>query len=132
MKRIGIALAALAAACGAPETKAPEGPAPAGPDAFEPEALVGLWSFDRSCASGDGMRLNADDTASYDEWGQGVWSLEGDTRIVLDLEVHELGVGPTGRRETIVISFTPPVTDDLNGAIEGAPPRAINARRCPE
>jgi hypothetical protein len=50
-------------------------------------SLVGTWSFDGSCASGDGMRLQRDGKASYDEWGQGLWALSTyDNHIVIIAE----------------------------------------------
>ena len=49
--------------------------------------LVGTWSFDGSCASGDGMVLKRDGKASYDEWGQGLWALANfDTHIAIIAE----------------------------------------------
>ena len=50
-------------------------------------SLVGTWSFDGTCASGDGMRLMGDGKASYDEWGEGLWALaDKGTRIVIIAE----------------------------------------------
>jgi hypothetical protein len=50
-------------------------------------AIAGVWSFDGSCASGDGMALKADGKAGYDEWGAGLWALaDKGTRIVLLVE----------------------------------------------
>lgn len=136
MRLLMMVAATLAlAACGAPESKAPDAPpaqAPAASVAAEHEALVGVWSFDRTCASGDGMHLNADGTASYDEWGGGTWSMDGENQVALDLAVSEPGVGPTGERQRVVVEVTWPVTDDLNGRILGTPPREVTARRCPE
>jgi hypothetical protein len=49
--------------------------------------VVGTWSFDGSCASGDGMRLELDGKASYDEWGRGLWALANyDTQIAIIAE----------------------------------------------
>jgi hypothetical protein len=49
--------------------------------------IVGTWSFDRSCASGDGMRLRRDGKAAYDEWGQGLWAFdEAGKRLVIIAE----------------------------------------------
>lgn len=46
--------------------------------------FTGTWSFDGSCASGDGMTLQADGKASYDEWGDGLWALaDKGTRLVI-------------------------------------------------
>ena len=52
-----------------------------------PLMLAGTWSFDGSCASGDGMRLTSNGKASYDEWGAGLWALaDKGRRIVLIVE----------------------------------------------
>ena len=136
-----IACLALAS-CGQQTGQGGEGGAPMSPNipvmplVVESEALVGVWSFDRTCASGDGMQLNADGTASFDEWGSGTWTIEQpDNRVILDLEVFEPGVGPTGARATNRITVTMPVTDDLIGELTSTQtpePRPINARRCPE
>ncbi len=49
--------------------------------------VVGTWSFDGSCASGDGMVLQRDGKASYDEWGRGLWALSTyDNHIVIIAE----------------------------------------------
>ncbi len=102
---------------------------------MEPEALVGTWSFDRTCASGDGMTLNADGVAGYDEWGHGTWATADGNRIVLSLERREMGVDePTGEHLTLYLDVAAPVTDDLVGQLardDGTEQRAINARRCP-
>lgn len=102
---------------------------------MEPEALVGVWSFDRTCASGDGMTLQADGSASFDEWGEGGWATADDNRVVLTLERHEPGVGPTGESVIYHIDVAAPVTDDLIANLarpDGSEPRGLNARRCPE
>jgi hypothetical protein len=148
MRNAVVALALTLAACGAPSAPEPAAPPedaaagstgvgriPEAPFELEQEALVGIWSFDRSCASGDGMRLNADGAASYDEWGEGTWTVDDQDRVVLTLARHEPGVGPTG--ETVIYNLTiaAPVTDDLIGQMatpSGEEPRGINARRCPE
>ncbi len=52
-----------------------------------PNSLAGVWSFDGTCASGDGMSLKADGKASYDEWGAGLWALaDKGGRIILIVE----------------------------------------------
>jgi hypothetical protein len=133
----------LLVACGQPTTPASREasttsaatPPAATASAFEPEALVGAWSFDRSCASGDGMTLNADSTASYDEWGEGHWVVDAPSRLIITLAKSEPGVGPTGQHVMVTIDVTPPVADDLNGTRafdDGTPSGPINARRCPE
>jgi hypothetical protein len=138
---VALALASCSQPASAPEDAAAGstgvGRVETAPVVIEPEALVGVWSFDRSCASGDGMRLNADGTASFDEWGQGTWSFNAnDNRVLLNLNVNEMGVGPTGETRIYSIVVMDAVTDDLNGRIEvsmvGEQPRGINAKRCPE
>src|SRR5690606_13280739 len=79
-----------------------------------PEALVGTWSFDRTCASGDGMTLSADGVAGFDEWGQGTWATAEGNRIVLSLERREPGAdAPSGEQVTLYLDVAAPVTDDL-------------------
>lgn len=136
--RSAAALILLVAACGpsAPTEDAGSnsvgGIAAAGFE-MEPEALVGTWSFDRSCASGDGMILRADGAASYDEWGQGTWATAEGNRVVLSLERHEPGVGPTGEQVTYYLDVAAPVTDDLSGVLardDGTEQRGVSALRC--
>ncbi len=141
--RIAIALVLLLAACGQPASAPATSPGDATAGAsgvgriaeqeFESEALVGVWSFDRSCASGDGMRLDADGTASFDEWGGGTWSLGDDNTVVLTLARNEPGIGPTGETVIYTLAIAANVTDDLIGqftSVDG--PRGINAKRCLE
>ena len=137
-----IAAALVLTACGQPAPNGEGSSSPISPNipvmplVVESEALVGAWSFDHTCASGDGMRLGADGTAGFDEWGQGTWAIaQPDNRVSLDLAVSEPGMGPTGARATVRITVTMPVTDDLIGELtssEAAEPRPINALRCPE
>ena len=48
------------------------------------EFLIGTWSFDGTCASGWGMGLAPDGEVWFDEWGHGLWVLEGETiRMIL-------------------------------------------------
>jgi len=136
------AMAIMLCACGAPADKA--GDAPPSPEAaqtahasftLEPEALVGVWSFDRSCASGDGMRLMADGRATYDEWGEGDWRTADDNRVVLTLTRWEPGVGPTGETVVYNVDVAEPVRDNLVARLarpDGGEPRAVNAKRCPD
>ncbi|MGD9965723.1 MAG: hypothetical protein AB7T59_04330 [Hyphomonadaceae bacterium] len=133
-----VTLLSIAAGCSppAPETTGTGTVGEIAAEGFvmEPEALVGTWSFDRTCASGDGMTLNADDTASFDEWGQGAWATADGNRVVLNLDRQEPGVGATGQQVTYYLDVAGPVTDDLVGQLardDGAEQRAINARRCP-
>lgn len=144
MREAAIAVLAFLAACGQPQSTTPED-ASAGSSGvgrvaetalvIEPEALVGVWSFDRSCASGDGMILHADGRASYDEWGEGTWATADDNRVVLTLSRIEPGVGPTGETLVYNIAVAAPVADDLIGQLarpDGSERRGLNALRCPE
>jgi hypothetical protein len=142
MRKLLVALVLCVTACGQPaatETSAPVSSEPAaaspGAPALDHDSVVGTWSFDRSCASGDGMTLRADGGASYDEWGEGHWVVDVPSRLILTLAKSEPGVGPTGQHVMVTIDVTPPVADDLNGARtfdDGTPADTINARRCPE
>ena len=150
--RLGmVLLVVLIAACGQPapapaETAADASAGSSGagrvagdaPALLEPISLIGTWSFDRSCASGDGMRLEANGAASFDEWGEGMWALDADHRLVLVLRRHEMGVADDGLGERLVYVFTPsaPAGDDLAGGFTSSPaawpaPAAVNAKRCP-
>lgn len=53
--------------------------------------IVGTWSFDGSCASGYGMKLERDGKASYDEWGQGLWALDesGPRLVIIAADISE-------------------------------------------
>jgi hypothetical protein len=81
------------------------------------------------------MRLNADGTASFDEWGQGSWTFDAEDRVVLTLQRFEPGVGPTGETVMYALAIGAPVTDDLVGHLSGGDienVRGVNALRCPE
>lgn len=140
MRKALVALTLVLTACGQPgapqattTTTAP--PAAATGAGLDHDALVGTWSFDRSCASGDGMTLRADSGASYDEWGEGHWVVDLPARIILTLAKTEPGVGPTGQHVMVTIDVTGAVGDDLQGSRsfdDGTPADTINARRCPE
>jgi len=140
--RFAVAVVALLlAACGqsavpsSPDTSSVSATGSASAATIEPAVFTGTWSFDRSCASGDGMTLNADSSASYDEWGEGHWVLDVPSRLVITLAKSEPGVGPTGQHVMVTIDVTPPVNDDLNGTRsfdDGTPSGPINARRCPQ
>lgn len=66
--------------------------------------IVGAWSFDGSCASGDGMRLMRDGKAAYDEWGHGLWAFdEAGKRLVIIAE--DIGEEADRRQEAEMIEF---------------------------
>ena len=155
MRSAIVALALLAAACGQSATQTtadtpPEdayagssgaGRIPDEPFALESEALVGLWSFDRTCGLYD-LVFQADDTATYYDYTHdlavthaGAWAIAANNRVVLT--VRRLGAdgAPAGETETYNLDVKSPVTDDLVAHLEradGAEPRDISARRCPE
>ena len=99
-------------------------------------AIVGTWSFDKSCASGDAMMLAADGKAAYDEWGDGTWTINAEGQLVLDLIKREPGVlDDKGEPLTMVFTAAEPVGDLLLGNFARTAPdqpgRAVNAKRCP-
>lgn len=66
--------------------------------------IVGTWSFDGSCASGDGMRLMRDGKAAYDEWGRGLWAFdEAGKRLVIIAE--DISEEADRRQEAELIEF---------------------------
>ncbi len=148
-----IAGAMLLAACNpsAPDGKAPAGAAEdtsagssgvgrigSGASALlDPISLQGTWSFDRTCASGDGMTLKADGSVSYGEDSEGMWGINEAGALVLILRRHEPGVEDDnlGERQVLVISASEPAADNLVGELSpgvgGDGPSPVNASRCP-
>ncbi len=134
--------AALLAACDPPAEKQPAAPAPAPAEAkaqtpppprLDHETIIGTWSFDGSCASGDGMGLNADNTAFYDEWGTGTWSINRQNQIVLDLMRREMGVeDDPGEPVQLTIDVRASSDEALEVVVNGAgeEPRETTAMRC--
>jgi hypothetical protein len=107
---------------------------PAASPQLSASAIVGVWSFDGSCASGDGMILAADGSASFDEGGEGHWRLT-DNRLVLELQVREMGdENATPERFDYALQVTRLDADHLAGTLteqhDRQPPRTIDARRC--
>ena len=104
---------------------------------LDPISVIGTWSFDRSCASEDGMMLSADGSASLDA-GSGMWALDAGNRLVIIIREQEMGKDLDLKAERHVLVFNPskPAGEDLAGVFLpsklGQPPREINARRCPE
>lgn len=134
--------AGLLAACGQPAEKQKAAPAPAPaapakaeapPPRLDHQTIIGTWSFDGSCASGDGMGLRADNTAFYDEWGTGAWSINRQNQIVLDLVRREMGVtNDPGEPVTLTIDVRASSEEALEVVINGAgeAPREATAMRC--
>ena len=103
---------------------------------LERDQIIGTWSFDRTCASGDGMQIKADGTAGFDEWGTGTWAINAEGQLVMTLRRQEPGADtPSGETVTLVLTAADPPTDQLLGNIASAGPdlpgRSVNARRCP-
>ncbi|MBX9746516.1 MAG: hypothetical protein K2X34_06420 [Hyphomonadaceae bacterium] len=107
---------------------------------LEPEALVGLWSFERDCGLYD-LVFDADDLAQYYDYTstppvvishRGSWATADNNRVVLTVSVLDADGEPTAERRTFHLDVTAPVTDDLIGVFgpEGGPAREITARRC--
>ena len=108
--------------------------------ALETEAMVGRWSFDRSCGLYD-LVFNADASANYFDYTDeqhvvsyaGRWT-SNHNRVVMSL--HRLGEtgAPIGDALTYTLDVSDPVTDDLIGQFgpAGGDMRAISAKRCPE
>lgn len=139
--RLLLCAVVLLAACGQPADKqtAPGSSAP-GANAQAPavprldhETIIGTWSFDGSCASGDGMGLNADNSAFFDEWGTGTWSINRQNQIVLSLVRSEPGVeNDPGEPVTLTIEVRGSSEEALEVVITGGgyPPRETDALRC--
>src|SRR5689334_7107254 len=58
-------------------------PLPEGAAKVAREQIIGTGSFDRTCAPSDGMQVNADGTAGFDEWGSGTWTINGEGKLVM-------------------------------------------------
>jgi hypothetical protein len=141
--RVILCAGALLAACGQPAEKqkgAPATPTSAAPSAAAPsaprldhETIIGTWSFDGSCASGDGMGLRADNSAFYDEWGTGTWSINRQNQVVLALMRREPGVETTpGEPVTLTVDVRGSSEEALEVVVNGAgeAPREVTAMRC--
>jgi len=140
--RLIVCALALLAACGqpaeeqkaapAPRPEAPKGDATAGPR-LDHETVIGTWSFDGSCASGDGMGVDADGSAFYDEWGTGSWRINAQNQLVLDLVRREMGVETDpGEPVTLTIDVRGASEEAIELEISGAgeAPRVVTAMRC--
>lgn len=93
--------------------------------------FAATWSFDGTCASGDGMTLQADGKAGYDEWGSGLWaSAENGKRLVLIVE--DITEEADRKKDAQLIEFR----DVLRTGAQLMMTRAsdgvkIRAKRCP-
>ncbi len=142
--RFAFCAAAFLAACGQPaqqQTATPASAPSAAARAESPpvprldhETVIGTWSFDGSCASGDGMGINADGDAFYDEWGTGRWSINRQNQLVLELVRREPGViEDPGAPVTLTIDVRASSEEAMELAVRGEgaePAREVTALRC--
>lgn len=150
MRVAAIVLALALGACGAPPAAdAPHdasagstgvGNVTAAPFALESEALVGLWSFDRTCGLYD-LVFDADDLVQYYDYSdttvvsyRGSWATADNNRVVLTVRRLDMEDEPIGDVLTFNLDVGATVTDDLIGAFGPAsgPAREITALRCPD
>lgn len=139
MRMVAILIALALGACGDTQSGPSQEPAEA-PLVLEREALVGLWSFDRSCGNYD-LVIEADGRAQYYDISPegavtshaGTWALE-DNRVVLTMRRLGAAGEPEGDTLSSTIELGAAVTEDLIGdfAPAGDAPAPISARRCPE
>ncbi len=152
MRFLLLSMFAVLAACAppSPQTEQPED-ATAGSsgvgrieaEAFvlAPETLVGLWSFDRSCANYD-LVFAADGSVQHyvvaadgmTTSHAGTWAAGEGNRVDLTMRVLNPEGAPSGDSLIYHLDVAAPVSDDLMGdfALDGAPAAGITARRCPE
>jgi hypothetical protein len=111
------------------------------PFTFEAEALVGLWSFDRSCGLYD-LVFEADGQAHHFDYSNesrvisyaGSWASADHNQVALTLRVLGPDGAPQGEALAYNLDVASAVTDDLIGDFgrAGGVVRAITARRCAE
>lgn len=149
MRFTALMVALALVACGAP-SEAPEdasagatgvGAVRGEPFALEPEALIGLWSFNRDCGLYD-LVFDADDLVQYYDYSdesavvsyRGAWSVAQNNRVVLTMSLIDIENEPTGEVRTFHLDVASTVTDDLIASFGPAdgPARDITARRCPD
>lgn len=110
---------------------------------LETEAVVGHWSFDRTCGLYD-LVFYADANVDYFGYSNesqvvsygGQWTEDrANNRVTLALHRLDAQGHFTGDPTQYTLDVTAPVTDDLTGRFglaDGAQARDINARRCPQ
>ena len=105
------------------------------------EAIVGQWSFDRSCGLYD-LAFSADGAANYYDYADeshvvsyaGRWAASDHNRLVMSLRHLGADGAPSGEAVTYNFDVSDPVTDDLIGRFGQAERdmRNITAKRCPD
>lgn len=125
MRHIAIAILGLAFAGQAHANMPP--PLPTTPHSF----FAGVWSFDGTCASGDGMVLKGDGKAAYDEWGSGLWaSAENGSRLVLIVE--DITEEADRKNEAQLVEFRNVLRSGIHLIMTRVSDGVkINAKRCP-
>ncbi len=110
---------------------------------LQTEAVVGQWSFDRSCGLYD-LVFHADANVDYFDYSDeghvvsygGQWSEElENNRVTLSLQRLDGEGHVTGDVIPYVLDLITPPVDDLNGRFgraDGTFGVTIHARRCPE
>jgi hypothetical protein len=153
MRLLAAALISALAACSPPS--APAEPPPQGAAAgssgagrveaptftLASEAVVGQWSFDRSCGLYD-LVFSAGGVANYYDYADeshvvsyaGRWAAADHNRVVMTLRRLGGDGAPSGEALTYIFDVSDPVTDDLVGRFGQAESdmRNITAKRCPE
>jgi hypothetical protein len=107
----------------------------------EPEALIGLWGFDRTCGLYD-LVFEADDRVQYFDYSDqsgvvsyaGTWATAENNRVVLTVYLLDSEGEPTAAVSTFHLDVQSTVTDDLIGDFgpAGGASQTIRALRCPE
>jgi hypothetical protein len=152
MRLLAAALMFALAACSPPSAPAepPQGAAAGSSGAGRVEAsaftlasdaIVGQWSFDRSCGFYD-VVFNANATANYYDYTDqshvvsytGRWAAADHNRVVMTLRRLGADGAPSGDDLTYNFDVSDPVTDDLIGRFgqSGGDIHNITAKRCPE
>jgi len=108
---------------------------------LEPEALIGLWGFDRTCGLYD-LVFEADDRVQYFDYSDqsgvvsyaGTWATSDNNRVVLTVNLLDSEGEPTAAVSTFHLDVQSAVTDDLIADFgpAGGAAQTITALRCPE
>lgn len=125
MRRIVIAVVGLMLVAEVQANMLP--PLPTTPHSF----FAGAWSFDGTCASGDGMVLKADGKVAYDEWGSGLWAAaESGSRLVLIVE--DITEEADRKKEAQLVEFRNVLRSGIHLIMTRVSDGVkINAKRCP-
>ena len=95
----------------------------------ESDELLGVWSFDGTCASGWGMGLSANGEVWFAEWGQGLWVVDRDAILML-LRAGEMGDSDGPTVSVIVLRIDDYQGDRFSGILIDSGQHDIEATRC--